>query len=488
MKKTLNTFLFILIALNAFGQLKFAEVFQDNMVLQANKEIQIWGEGKPSSEFKISLDKKAVNVKVNKDGKWSVSFPKMKYGGPYELKAEGNETITYKNVMVGEVWFCAGQSNMRWFVRDANNPREEIKNSSNYSNIRFLAMPLSGSDTPKTEVKAKWEVCSSTTIKNKTAVGYFFGKELSDNLKGVAIGLIDISYGGASISTFMDAETIKNSPEIEGIERRNKNFLAHYHKQKKKWDENPEGKAPYFPENCLGSYCFNDMIHPLIPYTVQGMIWYQGETNAGEPKPYITWYGEFVGMMRKHFKNENMPTYFVQLAGFKGVKGREMQNESWAMFRLAQAECLKFENTGMATAMDVGEAHDIHPRNKQEVGRRLSLLALRDTYKKKVIAEGPTVKSYKVDNNKLIITFDNVAKQLTTSDGKDEVIGFAVRNDEGKLDAISAKIIGKNKVEVNLQGNNLIMYAYAKFPECNLYNSANLPATPFNLNIDQMLN
>lgn len=465
------------------AQVKLGSLFQNNMVLQAEKEIRIWGKAKPSSQLAISLGKSETSIQVGKDGKWKATLPKMKYGGPYQLKVKGTETITLKNVMVGEVWFCSGQSNMRWFTRDANYPKREIA-EANYPQIRFFAVPLSGSATPKDEVKnTKWEVCSPKSVSNKTAVGYFFGRELHKKLKGVAIGLIDISYGGASISTFMDAETVKNSSELAGIERRNKGFLKSYNKEKAKWDKNPTKKEPYYPENNLASFCFNDMIHPLIPYAVRGLIWYQGETNAGEPKPYVTWYGEYIEMMRKHFQDENMPAYFVQLAGFKGVKGHEMQHPSWAIFRLAQAECLKFKNTGMATAYDIGEAHDIHPRNKQEVGRRLSLLALKNTYEKNVVAEGPTFEKYKVKGDKAILYFSHVGKKLK-SISNSPIEGFSYKTSDGNYKPVEAKLIGKNKVEVPYQEAELY-YAFENCPKIELFNSANLPMYPFKVLISK---
>ncbi|WP_044210817.1 sialate O-acetylesterase [Flammeovirga sp. OC4] len=477
-----------LVSLSVVAQtLKLADIFTNDMVIQADKEIKVWGKAEPNTPIKVSLGNKSTSVKSDQEGKWKAILPKMKYGGPHTLEVNGKEKRSFTNVMVGEVWFCAGQSNMRWFVRDAKNPKEEIA-AANHSNIRFFTVPLSGSEFPQEHFtqKTKWEVCTPKSVAQKTAVGYYFGRELQEKLKGVAIGLIDISYGGASISTFMDAETVKNSKSIQGIKKRNKNFLAAYERQMDEWRKDTSKRPPHYPEQYLGSFCYNDMYHPIIPFSVRGTIWYQGETNEGEPDPYVIWFGEYIEMMRDHFENEEMPFYYVQLAGFAGTKGSEMKYPSWATFRLAQAKCLKYENTGMATAYDLGEPNEIHPKNKQEVGRRLSLLALRDTYGKKVIAQGPTYKSYKVNGDKVVLEFSNVAKRLVSTTATSSVKGFMYEITPGTYEAVEAKIIGKNKVELPLKAATLY-YSYENYAAIDLYNSERLPVYPFKVAIKPSL-
>ncbi|NME70743.1 sialate O-acetylesterase [Flammeovirga aprica] len=477
MKKLYFLVVLFLPFLSLQAQVKLSSIFTDDMVLQAEKEIKVWGKAKPSATLFISLGKSTTTVKVDENGKWMAVLPAMKYGGPYQLKVEGDGVVILNNVMLGEVWFCAGQSNMRWFVRDSNNKEEEIANAD-YPNIRFFVSPLKGTHEPQDEIKnVKWEVCTPKSIQMKTAVGYFFGRELHKELKGVAIGLIDISYGGASITAFMDKETGEKSKQAEFIKTYTGNFLKAYNEKKAKWDENPEGKPPFYPENVMTAMSYNAMVHPLVPFQVRGAIWYQGETNAWHPERYIDMFGEYITMMRSVFQNPEMPYYFVQLAGFKGRKGAKRNLGRWGNFRLAQEECLKFENTGMATAFDVGQDYDIHPRNKQEVGRRLSLLALKNTYgKKKVIDKGPTLKSVGFKGDKVILTFDNVAKKLVLTSGEN-VKGFLYKigND---YEEVEAKLIGKNKIEIPYKEGELY-YAYENYFEPNLYNSVNLPATPF---------
>ncbi|WP_281614754.1 sialate O-acetylesterase [Flammeovirga sp. SubArs3] len=483
-KASLTILLACFLAMNVSAQtLKVAEIFTNDMVIQADKEIRVWGKADPKSKVDVLLGKSKVSVETDNEGKWKAILPKMKYGGPYQLMVRSKETITLNNVMVGEVWFCAGQSNMRWHVRGSKNKKEEIA-AANHPNIRFFTVPESGIDTPQEnfKTKVKWEVCTPESVDDKSAVGYFFGKKLQEELKGVTIGLIDISYGGSSISTFMDAETIKNSKAPEGIANRNKGFLAAYERRMEEWRKDTSKKEPYYPENCLGSFCYNYMYHPLVPYSVRGTIWYQGETNAGEPDPYVVWFGEYVNMMRDRFENEDMPVYFVQLAGFLGRKGAEMKYPSWAKFRLAQAECLKLENTGMATAYDIGEDYDIHPKNKQDVGLRLSLLALKNTYGKKVVAEGPSYKKFKIDGDKVVIEFSNVAKKLVASTGKETIHGFMYETSPGVYEDVEAKIISKNKIEVPYKEATLY-FSYKNYDIIELYNSENLPVYPFKVSI-----
>ncbi|MBD0405190.1 sialate O-acetylesterase [Flammeovirga sp. EKP202] len=483
MKGLLFFVLFILPYFTLQAQVKLGSIFTDDMVLQAENEIKVWGKAKPLASLTVSLGKSTTTVKAGQDGKWMAILPKMKYGGPYQLKVEGDGAITLNNVMLGEVWFCAGQSNMRWFVRDSKNAKAEITNAD-YPNIRFFVSPLKGTHEPQEEIEnVKWEVCTPQSIPMKTAVGYFFGKELQKKLKGVAIGLIDISYGGASITAFMDKETCENSKQADFIKKYTGNFLNSYNERKAKWDENPEGKPPYYPENVLTGMSYNYMVHPLVPFQVRGAIWYQGETNAWHPERYIDMFGEYITMMRTVFQNPEMPYYFVQLAGFRGREGAKRDLGRWGNFRLAQEECLKFENTGMATAFDIGEEYDIHPKNKQEVGRRLSLLALKNTYgHKKVIDKGPTFKNFKFEDDKVILTFENIGKKLVVTEGE-KITGFLYKKGN-EYESVEGKIIGKNKVEIPYQEGDLY-YAYENFFVPNLYNSANLPATPFKIKINK---
>ena len=500
--------LLILLAGEVIAKVEPASVFTNNMVLQADKNIVVWGTADVNEAITVSINGVSAKTKGGTDGKWKVELPAMTYGGPYKLKFIGNNTLSMTNVMIGEVWICAGQSNMRQPVRNSINAKEEIGNAK-YKNIRFLTIPLDGSAEPKTKFNAKWVVCSKTTVANKTATGYFFGRKLHEDLD-VAIGLIDVSYGGATIFTFMDKETIENTVDTASIYRLDRANRKKFQTAMTKWESNGrkgykptkvskiynanfkqwkeegrKGVKPFLASpNRYSSLCYNAMVHPLVPFSVKGAIWYQGEANTSSPESYVKWFGDYINMMRKHFNNTEMPYYFVQLAGFENQPNTKVLPETWAKFRLGQEQCLKHPFTGMITAMDIGEKKNIHPKNKQEVGRRFALSALHQTYgKTEVVYQGPTIKTIDQKGKKLLLTFEHCEGGLKNNKKKKLVSGFSAVLNNGKVVALEGEIKSSNTIEIKVSEVKRLRYAYANYPDCPLYNGKGLPALSFDKEI-----
>ncbi|MDT8391384.1 MAG: sialate O-acetylesterase [Lentisphaeria bacterium] len=458
-----------------FAELKLAPVFADGMVLQCDTKVALWGWAEPGAKVTASFSDQNKSVTAESDGRFMMHLDSMEASAnPQSLLviADG-ETVEVKNILVGEVWLCAGQSNMRMTVRGVADAEQEIS-SANYPNIRFFTVPKVSSKTPQTNVNAIWTTCSPETVGSCTAAGYFFGRRLHRDLK-VPIGLIDVSYGGATIYTFMDADTVRKTPASDLIYKRDKVELA---------KEKPR-------PNQISSYCYNAMVHPIVPFTVRGTIWYQGESNVGTPEEYISWYRDYMEMMRAKFKSPEMPFYHVQLAGFANqTKPRptHVPPDLWARFRLAQAKILEQPHTGMATAMDIGMKENIHPKNKQEVGRRLALCALNKTYDKTdVVCEGPMFQSLQRQGSTLVVSFSKCHGGLKL---KGDFGGFTGVLEDGTTVAVAGKITGPDTVELNLDNHPIqrLRYAYANYPDCPLVNGAGLPALSFDQPVNQEKN
>lgn len=297
----------------------------------------------------------------------------------------------------------------------------------------------------------------------------------------MAIGLIDISYGGASILTFMDESTIEwtaDSVIFNEIKRtRRQNYLM----QISMWEKSGhKGKRPKFPVQQIPVLCYNAMVHPVIPFANRGAIWYQGESNASYPESYVAWFGDYISMMRGKFNKPEMPFYFVQLAGFENQHNTSVPPEIWAKFRLAQEECMKYPNTGMATAMDIGMEKNIHPKNKQEIGKRLAFCALNQTYGKTgVVFRGPQLRSIEKKGRTLILTFDHCDGGLRNKDNSKNIKGFSAVSVKGEVITLEGKIRSANTVEIKARDLERLRYAYANYPHCSLYNGAGLPALSF---------
>ncbi len=490
--------LVVLAAASADAALWMPKVFGDHMVLQREAKVPVWGKADPGEVITVEFDGKKAAATACPDGKWMVELAKMKAGGPFTMKVTGkNDSLAFQDVLVGEVWVGSGQSNMQWDVQNSNNPQQEIADAK-YPEIRLCSVERTVATDPQEDCNASWAVCSPESVPSFSAVLYFFGRDLHKNLD-VPIGLIHSSWGGTPAESWTSREMLAKHEVLRPILERWDQIDANYPTQKAEYDKaveqwtkdaekakaegQPEPQkpgeptAPLHPHRAAGLY--NAMIAPLVPYGIAGAIWYQGESNAGRAFQYRTLFPAMITDWRERWNQGDFPFYFVQLANFTDVLPEPAPSD-WAELREAQTMTLGLKNTGMAVIIDIGEAKDIHPRNKQDVGRRLALMALARDYGKRGVDSGPMYDSMKVTKGAAVIKFDEVDGGLVAKG--DKLQGFAIAGDDQKFVWADAVIKGKNKVVVSspaVKEPVAVRYAWAHNPVCNLYNKADLPASPF---------
>lgn len=471
------TLLFLLFFIGAVAkaQVTLPPFFNCNMVLQQGIPIPVWGWASPGEKVSVTFNNKTVTARTGKDGKWRVTLPSMNYGGPYKMVVKGKNLRTIENILIGEVWICSGQSNMEFKLSDANNAQAEIA-ASNYPEIRLFTVKRRMAQTPQENLEeGEWWECSPVSSPRFSAVGYFFGRELYQKLK-VPIGLIHTSWGGTVAETWTGAETIEKNPDFAPLlETLKKTDLKEYGKGTDK-------PAAKLGPNTFPTLLYNGMIHPLVPYGIKGAIWYQGESNAGRAYQYRRVFADMIKDWRTRWGEGDFPFVFVQLANY--MKADSLPAESaWAELREAQTMTLSLPNTGMGSAIDVGEAGNIHPKDKQTVGKRLALSALKVAYHQNVENFGPVYREMKVEGNKVTVTFDHVGNGLKAKDKYGYVKGFALAGSDHKFYWARATITGTNTVTLSSQEVSApvaVRFGWANNPDdLNLYNSENLPANPF---------
>ncbi len=467
MKKTVHLTIMcmstlVLLSTAAVAELKLPSIIGDNMILQREQAVPIWGWDDPGTQVTVSIGDQTASAKADSDGKWLVNLKSMKAGDGLEMKIKGTNEVALKNVAVGEVWLCSGQSNMEWIVRNSDNPQEEIA-AANYPNIRHIKIPHTPMATPQKNVTSSgWEATTPKTVPNFTAVGYFFARMLHKELD-VPIGLIGSNWGGTRIEPWTPPVGFKNVPALKNIADNLDSF--------------PQRKANGAINHQSPLALYNGMIAPLVPYGIRGALWYQGESNRGEGMLYFEKKKALIEGWRSLWNKPEMPFYFVQLAPYK-YGGSET---ALAEIQEAQTATLSIPHTGMAVTVDISNTADIHPRNKQDVGKRLALWALAKDYGKKgIVYSGPLYKSMKVDGNKITVSFDHVGDGLTTRDGK-APSHFQIAGADGNYVDANASIEG-NTVVVHadaVEAPKSVRYSWHQTDEPNLSNKNGLPASPF---------
>jgi sialate O-acetylesterase len=500
--------LVFLCALTSFATICSAEVklhalFADHMVLQQGVKAPVWGTADPGEQVRITLGSVTAQATADAEGRWKVELGPLEAGGPLEMTASGKNTLTLHDVAVGEVWICSGQSNMEMAV--GNSPRawggvynsEQEIAAGNYPMIRQFTVKKAVAGKPQSDVAGEWLVASPQTVGEFTAAGYFFGREIHKAL-GVPVGLIHTSWGGTPAESWTSQQTLLSDPELAGIvESREKELVEYpqaldkYRDQLSEWRKasrqaEDEGKIvpqpPKFPNDPRSnpwrrvSGLYNAMLAPLIPYAMRGAIWYQGEANADRAYQYRKLFPAMIQDWRRAWGEGDFPFLFVQLANFNQDYAPKT---SWAELREAQTMTLSLPKTGMAVTADIGDPNDIHPKNKQEVGRRLALAAEAIAYGKDVVYSGPVYESMKVEGNRIRLSFTHVDGGLR---GKSNPLkSFEIAGADRKFEAAQAKIEGKTVVvhSAKVAQPVAVRYAWADNPECSLYNKAGLPAVPF---------
>jgi len=456
MKNNIIAFvLFIILSHSAFANITLPNVFSDNMVLQRNTEVTIWGWANPQEEVVVtpSWSHEEYKIKASNQAKWEIKIPTPKEGGPYTISIKGYNEIVLKNILIGEVWICSGQSNMEmsasWGIE---NGEEVVKNATN-PNIRFFSIPKLTATSPQNNVSGNWAECTPETMKNFSAAGYFFAKRLQEDLKNVPIGLIGSNWGGTPAEIWTPEEVIQNDAVLlESAKTR----------KEESYGPNQAGRA------------FNAMIYPLVGFKIAGVIWYQGESNVGSPV-YDKTFSALITSWRKLW-NYEFPFYYVQIApyqyGENHFGGVEIRN--------AQRKVLQeVPNTGMAVTSDISPIDDIHPKDKKSVGVRLANLTLANTYKTNSdIVNGPLYKAIKINKNKVSVYFD-YADGLYCKNKKTNQ--FEIAGADNVFYEADASI--KNNIVILKSKKVLhpvkVRFAWKNTAQSDLFNKAKLPASSF---------
>lgn len=639
MKKTTSVLMIIFLMLPLQAQVRLAGIFSDNMILQAHRQICIWGYAPAGEKVKVNLGGEVRTTISGKKGTWKVEFPPVDYGENLNINVRGtSNNCEVRNVLAGDVWLCSGQSNMAMTVNGEGGRVYNYKNeesTANYPEIRSFKVQTNLSVKTGVDVRGQWEICSPETVSDFSAVAYFFAREIHEKT-GKAIGIINSSWGGTDIETWMSMDSFETLPEkfrnkynhaqvgeIENILRNNEKnrkifeeIVDHDTGLKEKWydpafpvyswelmptpqrwsntnltsfdgvvwfrhdfmvsdndynsrailslgkiDDNditwingikigetkgagvdrvyivPEGvlkkgknsitvkvidiireggftgkKEDLFIEIAGGKYTlagewqykksvetngisyeefipnlyygllYNAMIDPIKEFAIKGVIWYQGENNVAQAYDYRTLFPALINDWRAKWGYE-FPFYWVQLAGFMPKAAVPPAADSWAELRESQSLTLSLRSTGQAITTDIGDANDIHPKNKQDVGKRLAAIALNKDYDRKdIVFSGPVYKTANIQNDRVIISFDHVALGLRTTNKYGYVEGFTIAGENQKFVWAKAYLDGKNKVVVysdNVKNPVSVRYCWSSNPDVNLFNSAGLPAVPF---------
>lgn len=495
---------------------RLAGIFADNMVLQRDRPVPVWGWAEKGQPISVTFGGQEKSTTAGETGRWMVKLDPMPADkAPRELTVKGSSSLIVRNVLVGDVWICAGQSNMSWFLQDSLNAKAEMA-AANFPSLRFLKVAQGGNPVPLDDLasRAPWAVCSPVTDRMYiSAVGFYFARELLKEID-VPIGLLGINYGGTCIETWIPPEGFRSVAELKELSRTVDSRYQDYFLKLKAWLPGAEAalsaqqKLPDFPASTWVSgdfqqpaKCFNAMVNPCVPYAIRGVIWYQGEGNGSEGETYFHKMQALTTGWRELWnqgdpstgEGRTFPFYSVQLANFqKSDPDKPEGGDTWTRLREAQLKTLSIPNTGMAVSIDIGDSGTIHPQNKQDVGKRLALWALAKDYGKPVVYSGPLYKGYKVEGNRIRVEFDHVGGGLIVGEktGLDPVTDlpagklkwFAIADKDRKWYWADAVIDGNTVLVSNpeVPFPSAVRYAFAFNPEgANLYNKEGLPASPF---------
>lgn len=482
----ISVVLMTLVSSAVWAEVKPHALFSDNAVLQQGVSVPVWGTAKDGEKVTVKFAGQEVATTAQ-GGKWRVRLKPLKAGGPFTMTIVGENTIELKNILIGEVWVCSGQSNMQWPLSASANAQEHIANSKDPM-LRLFTVPRRATDAPESDVQGNWVECAPESVSGFSAVGYFFGRDLRKALN-VPVGLINTSYGGTPAEAWTSRRVLESNPVLRGYLERHELAVRNYPQalerykaaeEKAKAEGRQPPRPPVHPAQSPQRPCglYNAMIAPLMPYAIKGVIWYQGESNVGRAYEYRTLFPAMIRNWREDWGQGDFPFLFVQLAPFMKIV-TEPEESAWAELREAQLLTLKTPKTGMAVITDVGDPDDIHPKQKEPVGARLALAARHIAYGERIVYSGPIYKSMKVEGNKIVLSFDHVGSGLVAKDG--DLKGFTIAGEDRKFYNAQAEIKG-NTVVVScpqVERPIAVRYGWANCPVVNLFNKEGLPASPF---------
>ena len=521
MKSILSKFLSVLFCAVAcqtvLANVKTASPFGNHMVLQRNSKIPVWGTATAGEKVTVAFNKQQLMTTTNAEGNWRIDLAKVAAGGPYTLTITGNNSITFTDVYVGEVWVCSGQSNMDMTVAKEDrywcgviNEATEVT-SANYPLIRVFDVDFTPAATPQNELTGKWETVSPQTVGHLSAAAYFFARDIQKKLK-VPVGLITTAFGASTAEAWIREDALVQQPACKPLVESFKQKLTKYYtdtaaKTKyladvEKWkSDSAIAKAtgkniPRGPRNPdpvrdqhNATVLWNGMVKPLVPYAMRGALWYQGESNSPTAKIYRQIMETLITDWRQQWAQGSFPFIYVQLANIgKTYDSLPAKGGSEAIKREAQLQNLSIPNTAMVVAIDNADSADmnnVHPKNKQEIGRRLALAALATVYDEKVAYAGPLYDKMEVQGDKIMLHFKHVNGGLVAKDGV--LKGFAIAGDDKKFAWANATIEGNTVVVSNpgIAAPVAVRYGWGNNPPTSLYNKENLPASPFRTDVWQ---
>lgn len=488
-----------------------AGVFGDHMVLQQNMPIPVWGVASPSEKISVAFNGQKQQVKAGADGKWMARMPAMKSGGPFQLKVDGKKDYVFNDVYVGEVWLCSGQSNMDMTVAREDrywcgvfNEKEEVATAT-YPLIRVYDTEFTTAEEPQPNVNGKWEVCSPQTVGHFSAAAYFFAREIFNKYK-IPVGLITTAYGASTAEAWTTRSALQSHPQLSYLLDAYRNKCAAYdtsiREQKKyetayaNWkieaekavavgkDKPREPRNPNPQKDQHSPYVlYNGMVAPLIPYAIRGALWYQGESNGPTAKIYHVIMETMIKNWRADWGQGDFPFLYVQLANHQALVTEPVKDDPMVLVREGQLKNLSIPNTGMVVAIDnanPGDPNDIHPKNKQAIGKRLALLAQAKVYgENTTTGMGPVYDRMTVEGNAIRVFFKNAGSGLKAA--SDSLSGFAIAGSDHKFVWAKARI--ENDVVVvshpSISNPAAVRYGWSKNPPVSLYNKEDLPASPF---------
>ncbi len=439
-------------ALPLHADVKLHKLFSDNALLQRGVKVPVWGTTDKPDAVTVKFGSQSVTASPA-DGKWKAELAPLDASAePRELViTQGDKTVTLKNILVGDVWLCGGQSNMQWEVHQSVGHDEAIKASAN-PNIRLITINRRGNPNPESDLQPNspgWLVAGPQSVPNFTAVGYYFGRELQSKLN-VPIALISSNVGGTSAERWMSKDALDNDPALKGM-------------------------TPVQGRNDL----YNAMIAPLAGFPVKGAIWYQGESNWEKPYIYRHVMAAMIKSWRDTLGNPDMPFFMVELAPFGDIK-HEPVDQEWAVIRESQHWVAKnLKNVDTVSIVDVGAEHDIHPQNKQPVGQRLATAARVIAYGEKITAAGPKFDTAEFTGDHAIIHFKNLGAGLESKGG--DLTGFTIAGEDKKFYNAVAKIEGDTVIVTSdkVAAPKSVRMGWAGYPLVNLWNKDGMPASPF---------
>jgi sialate O-acetylesterase len=504
--------LLLITGLTAHAELRLPAIIGDNMVLQQKQSNPIWGWDTPGTDVKVTLGSQSKTAQADAKGKWTIKLDPLSASAvPTDMTIQGTTKRELKNILVGEVWVCSGQSNMGFNLNSVWDADLDIA-TAKYPQIRLISVPQVGTQELQDDFKGQWEECSPLTAGSFTAVGYHYGRMLHEML-GVPVGLIDNAWGGSSCEAWVRRDVLEKDARFKAMIDKWKQTEATYtdavfetqkaehqakvdawviaRKEALKVGKPAPANPPRAPQNVLrGQHrpgnLYAGCLHPILGYGIKGAIWYQGESNASRAYEYSYLFPLMITHWRSEWKQGDFPFYWVQLADFKPEQA-EAGDSDWAELRESQTMSIrKLANAGQCVITDLGEANDIHPKNKRDVAERLARWALAKDYGLNLPCRSPELKESTFEGGKAQLTFDFAPQGLRTID-VDEVKGFALCGADQKWVRAKASILGgskkgTNQIEVSsplVPQPVAVRYAWSDNPICNVFSAEGLPVTPF---------